>query len=335
MGVTDEAQGTADEVQRAANAARPGAGSGVSVVVPAYNYGRYLGEAIDSVLAQTHRDFELIVVDDGSSDSTREIVAAYTDPRLRYVWQQNQGLSAARNTGIREARFDFVAFLDADDVWRPGHLAAAMAEFARRGPACALVASNSQRMDQHGVEMATRFPDWEGTQRIDVSDIVIRTRFMPSTAVVRRAAFDRCGGFDTGLRSSEDREMWMRIAAEYEVACRSEATVLVRKHTANMSKQADRMCHSMRTVIERAQKNGLVRQPAFGFWPRVWVLYHFQAAWMYYDEERDREAVVAAIQSLLCWPAPMNAAAINEPVFFRLRALRTFLWSLLRRSSAK
>ncbi len=327
--------GVASGGQGELNATRGEPGSGVSVVVPAYNYGRYLGEAIDSVLAQTHRHFELIVVDDGSSDNTREIVTAYTDPRVRYVWQQNQGLSAARNTGIREARFDFVAFLDADDLWRPNHLAEAMAEFARRSPECALVASNSQRMDQHGVEMATRFPDWQGTQIIDASEIVIRTRFMPSTAVVRRAAFDRCGGFDNSLRSSEDREMWMRIAAQYEVACRNEATVLVRKHTANMSKHADRMCHSMRTVIERAQKNGWVRKPAFGFWPRVWVLYHFQAAWMYYDEGRDREAVAAAIHSILCWPLPMSAAAINEPIFFRLRALRTFLWSLLRRSSAR
>jgi glycosyltransferase involved in cell wall biosynthesis len=318
-----------------AGAAREEADCGVSVVVPAYNYGRYLGEAIDSVLAQTHRHFELLVVDDGSSDNTREIVTAYADPRVRYVWQQNQGLSAARNTGIREARFDFVAFLDADDLWRPDHLAEAMAEFARRGPECALVASNSLRMDQHGTEMATRLPDWKGARRIDVSEIVIRTRFMPSTAVVRRAAFDRCGGFDTGLRSSEDREMWMRIAAEYDVACRSEPTVLIRKHTSNMSKQADRMCQSMRTVIERAQEKGLVRQPALGFWPRVWVLYHFQAAWMYYDEGRAREAVVAALRSIQCWPFPMNAAAINEPIFFRLRALRTFLLSLLRRPSAR
>ena len=91
----------------------------VSVVIPAYNYARYLPEAIRSVLAQTHSDLECIVVDDGSTDNTREVVSAIEDPRVRYVHQANAGLSSARNTGIREAEHPFVGFLDADDRWLP------------------------------------------------------------------------------------------------------------------------------------------------------------------------------------------------------------------------
>ena len=94
----------------------------VSVVIPAYNYAHFLPEAIASVLAQTGADLELIVVDDGSPDNTPEVCARCADPRVRLVRQPNAGLSAARNTGIREARFPYVAFLDADDRWEPGFL---------------------------------------------------------------------------------------------------------------------------------------------------------------------------------------------------------------------
>lgn len=301
-----------------------------SVIIPAYNYARYLNEAITSVLSQTHRNFELIVVDDGSTDETRAIVSSFTDARVRYVWQKNQGLSAARNRGIHESKYEFVAFLDADDVWKPTHLAATLAEFVRSEPECALVATVSVRMDQDGHEMPTRMARWSGGRRIDVSEIVTRTRFMPSTTVVRRTAFEQCGGFDTGLRSSEDREMWIRIGARFTVVCLGEPTVLVRKHTSNMSKQADRMCQSMRTVINRARSCGVVSNARLGFWRRVWVLFHFQAAWMFHDEGRDREAVIAILKSIVSWPFPMRAAAVNEPAFFRIRALRTFLLSLLR-----
>lgn len=300
-------------------------------MIPAYNYANYLPEAVDSVLAQTHRDFELLVVDDGSTDNTRDVVTGFIDPRVRYVWQVNQGLSAARNTGIREARFDFVAFLDADDLWSPEHLTDAIAEFARRGPEFALVACSSTRIDQAGVELPTRYPAWRGAREIDVSEIVTRTRFMPSSAIVRRAAFAACGDFDTTLRSSEDREMWIRIGAKFRIACLSQPGVRVRKHASNMSKHADRMRQSMQTVIERAWTGRIVARERVAFWRQVWTMFHFQVAWMLHDEGRHREAVITVLKSLLSWPLPLRASELSEPPFFRIRALRTFLVSLLRR----
>ncbi|RYD67142.1 MAG: glycosyltransferase family 2 protein [Verrucomicrobiaceae bacterium] len=89
--------------------------AGVSVVIPAFNYAAFLPHAIDSVLAQGYSSLEVLIIDDGSTDATREITSKYTsDPRVRYVWQENAGLSAARNTGIREARFPYIGFLDAE-----------------------------------------------------------------------------------------------------------------------------------------------------------------------------------------------------------------------------
>ncbi len=309
----------------------PVADAGVSAIIPAYNYARYLPEAIASVLAQTHANLEVIVVDDGSTDETREVVARFTDPRVRYVWQQNAGLSAARNTGIREARFPFVAFLDADDLWLPAHLAEALAEFSQREPEFAVVACGSVRMDQDGVDLPTRLPAWKSAQEIPVAEIVTRTRFMPSSAVARRAAFDSCGGFDTSLRSSEDRDMWIRLGERYRIACRSSATVRVRKHPHNMSKHADRMRQSMHTVITRAYERGVVPQSRWAFWRRVWAMFHFQVAWMLHDEGRPREAVAAAVRALQCWPLPLAAGGLSEPPLFRLRALRTFLLAWLGR----
>ena len=107
----------------------------VSVVIPTYNRAHILGRAIDSVLQQTHRDLELIIVDDGSSDGTAALVRGIEDPRVRYVHQQNRGVSAARNRGIAEARAEWLAFLDSDDEWLPQKLERQFS--ALRGVECA------------------------------------------------------------------------------------------------------------------------------------------------------------------------------------------------------
>jgi len=91
----------------------------VSVIIPTYNYGQYIADALESILAQTVRDFEVVVVDDGSTDNTREVVARFTDPRVRLLHQENGGTASARNLGRREARGAFIAWLDADDLWKP------------------------------------------------------------------------------------------------------------------------------------------------------------------------------------------------------------------------
>lgn len=94
----------------------------VSVIIPCYNHAQYLSDAVNSVLAQTYSDWEAIIVDDGTTDSTREVAVGFTDPRTRYLYQENQGLSAARNTGICAARGEYLVFLGADDEWESAFL---------------------------------------------------------------------------------------------------------------------------------------------------------------------------------------------------------------------
>lgn len=264
-------------------------------------------------------------MDDGSTDNTREIVQAYKDPRVRYIYQGNQGLSAARNTGIREANFGFIAFLDADDRWRPNHLSEAMAAFAKLPPNHGLVAASSGRIDSAGQPLPTRFAEARtDLVPIPVGDIIIKTRFMPSSAVVRKSAFERCGFFDTSLKSSEDRDMWIRIGAEFGLAWLPQTSVEVRKHDANMSKNADRMHRSMETVIRRSYERSIVPQTEVAFWSKVRALHFFQYAWMLHDEGRLAAAVWTAVKSMGAWPFPLNAAKLGEPSFFRLRALLRF-----------
>jgi glycosyltransferase involved in cell wall biosynthesis len=302
--------------------------SPVSVVIPAYNYADFVGLAIQSVLQQDHADFELLVVDDGSTDGTAALVTSFSDPRIRYIHQANAGLSAARNTGIRQARHPLIAFLDADDEWLPTHLSTATAVFARLDPSFALVAAGGSRIDRFGNALSA-YPGIARDREVPVADIVLKTRFMPSAVVVRREAFAECGLFDTALRSSEDRDMWIRIGRRHRLFKLAAITTHIRKHSDNMSKQADRMRASMKTVLARAYEARVVPRWHYSFWLKAWALYFLQSAWMLHDAGRGGEAVRDAFLAIGICPWPLSSAALNERALFRLRALLRFTGKLL------
>lgn len=307
---------------------------GVSVVIPAFNYARYLPEAIESVLAQTHADFEVIVVDDGSTDDTRAAVARFTDPRVRYVWQENAGLSAARNTGIREARFPFVGFLDADDAWAPEFLARALARFDELGSDCALVATDTSRIDADSHPLpanrhARTSDAWSG--ELAARNFCLRNRPLSSSVVIRRAVFDECGNFDPALKSSEDRDMWIRIAERHRASFIPEPLARIRRHGANMSRNAPRMQRNSATVIARAWRRGAVPRWDVPFWLRAWSVHFAQCAWTHHDQRFHLRAFAYLLVSVLCWPVFLRPAAIWEPPLFRLRALAHFVRGLFQR----
>jgi len=165
----------------------------VSVVIPAWNVERYIGEAIDSVLAQQHRPLEVILVDDDSSDGTRAIVESYGDP-VRYVPQQHAGASAARNRGARLARGDLLAFLDGDDLWEPAKLSLQLRALA--SPARPDIVFGHVRQFIS--------PDLASAERDRIRcDAALQPGTVPSAMLIRREAFDRVGGFDETLRVGE------------------------------------------------------------------------------------------------------------------------------------
>lgn len=296
----------------------------VSVVIPAYNYARYLGEAIDSVLAQTYREFEIIVVDDGSTDETAEVARGYGE-RIRYIHQENAGLSAARNTGIRAARYSFVAFLDADDLWKPEFLKSAMNCFAKLPNTFGMVTCCGVRFSDANGDCVSRLSRLPGPREVTVHDLIFRSRFPPTSVVGRREAFETAGMFDTSLTSTEDRDMWMRVAAQWRIFQQDQVLVCIRQHQVQMSRNATRMRRNMLLVLGKARQARMVSPWNFVFWAQVHAFCFYQTAYMFHESQDRLRAIRDGTLSLLLWPLPMNAKALNEPQFFRLRHFGRFL----------
>jgi len=286
---------------------------GISVVIPAYNYAKFLPQAVDSVLAQNWPAAEIIVVDDGSTDETPEVARRYGQ-RIRYIRQENAGLSAARNTGIQAATQTFVAFLDADDIWRPNLLEQAMRAFKSLPESFGIVACQSERIDEAGRPL----PAVRGVADIDgevtAADILLKSRFSPSSVVARRVCFETAGLFDTSLRSSEDRDMWIRIGTHWRIWVEAGRCLLLRKHGLNMSGHAERMKINMGRVIRKAWSARVVSPARFWFWLQVLSIYRFQTAVMFAGVNRPGQAFKDILESLLLWPLPHSARRIGTNV---------------------
>jgi glycosyltransferase involved in cell wall biosynthesis len=302
---------------------------GVSVVIPAYNYARYLPAAIDSILQQDYPAYEIIVVDDGSTDNTADVVARYGE-KVRYIYQKNAGLPAARNTGIKAARHDFVSFLDADDLWLPTFLSNAMTIFVKLPQEYAIVACHYGFIDLNGQRIVVKSMVPTEPREISCRDAILQTRFGTSAVVARKSAFDEAGLFDETLRSSEDRDMWNRITARRRVLLTGERLVMLRRHSGNMSKNADRMRENGRRVIQKAYDGQLVPQSDRLFWLRVRSYHHFQNSWRYRDQLCYREAFRQLITSFVLWPWFPKSRELNEPFLFRARGFVSFMAEVLR-----
>ena len=184
----------------------------VSVIMPAYDVEPYIGDAIRSALAQTFRDFELIVVDDGSKDGTAGVIRALAreDSRIQLVQQPNRGLAAARNSALRAARGDFFALLDSDDLWAPEFLAEQLAILAAR-PEVDIVTGNGWILDgsNHG-RLARPSPDPRPVP--DLTSIIGDEWSVFIMSVIRRRVYTTIGSFDESMRSNEDYDFWLRAA---------------------------------------------------------------------------------------------------------------------------
>ena len=203
--------------------------SRVSVIVPTYNCAAYIREALESVLAQTYRDFEVIVVDDGSADDTQAVLAPF-GTRITYVPQENRGAAAARNTGIRLAKGDLVAFLDADDLWMPLFLEREVGALGRF-PHAALAFAEGYQIDHGGQIWRSTLPTapeafWGWIRDLGNPSVgavegqmykeLLMRNFIraPSAVTVRKACLERTAGFDEKL-AGEDYSLWLQLARRH------------------------------------------------------------------------------------------------------------------------
>lgn len=198
----------------------------ITVVIPLFNKAPHIRRAVESVLNQSFREFEIVVVDDGSTDGGGEIVRAMNDARIRLVQQPNRGVSAARNRGIREARNELIAFLDADDSYYPDFLAVILDLAARHetagayGTSFEIVAENKQKTISRASSL-----NKAGTRDVLIQDFFRDALsgwvIWSSATAVPKKTFDEVGLFLEGVRLGEDWEMWMRIGAKFPIAVSS------------------------------------------------------------------------------------------------------------------
>jgi tetratricopeptide (TPR) repeat protein len=218
----------------------------ISVVIPTYNHVRFLADAIQSALAQSYLQVEIIVVDDGSTDSTHTLVESFGE-RVHYMWQENQGLSGARNTGIGAAQGEYIALLDADDFWEPKYLETVHRVLAA-DPHLGAVYTGLQFVNSKGERLPQ--PCVATVPSDQLHDRLLDGEFFaPSAVLVRRTCFEQVGVFDVALRASEDWDMWLRVAQVYGFAGIAQPLLNYRVHGSNMSGDPEYMLRYQTMVV--------------------------------------------------------------------------------------
>jgi glycosyltransferase involved in cell wall biosynthesis len=267
----------------------------VSVVIPAHDYGPYLAEAIDSALGQTLPPFEIIVVDDGSTDETPQVLAQYGE-RIRAFRTENGGAAAARNFGAAQARGAFVAFLDADDVWRAEKLELQIARCAS-DPSIGFVHC---AVEFFGDDKAASRPLLEGLEGWIARDLVrLRQSVVAgpgSSILMPLAVFREAGGFDPNLRVSEDWDLCLRVALRYRVAYVPKALVRYRAHGRGLHRDIEQLEQDMRRALDKAF--GLGGDELSALRPQAYGRLHRILSGSYLEAGRPLKAVQHALRSV-------------------------------------
>jgi len=278
----------------------------VRVVIPTFNNARFVAEAIQSVLDQSVADLEIVVVDDGSTDATREVVGGIADRRVAYRRQENQGPSAARNNALRDATNELVAFLDADDLWLPDKLARQLA-LVDASPTVGLVHGAYIVVDEQRRELRRRLgPGLSGrvADRLAVENLVSGSA---TTALVRRAVLDEVGLFDESLRGGEDWDLWFRIARVAELAYVPEPIAKVRLHSTNSTRAEERIRTDLARLIGKIYSDPTLPPELRRLEPRAWAAMYLAMARFARNGGSQRRAagyLLRAIRRRPTWPDP-------------------------------
>lgn len=282
----------------------------VSVIIPTYNCAEYIAEAIDSVLAQTYKNYEIIVIDDGSTDNTKQILKDYKD-KIKYIYQKNHGVSIARNNGIINSTGKYVAFLDSDNKWLPNLLAESLSIFEKY-PEVGLVHSRKIRISEDGFWFKK---DNHGDEKYLSGNIYKYLLFRKaninlSSVVLRRNCLEKVGMFDDNLSKigCEDRELFLRIAKKYKIMYINKSLYVGRVRKKSMSANHKNMMKGRYYIVDKfcPPKKGLntMRKKALSS-------IHFQRADGYIWKSNFREGIREYFKAMLIFP-------INLLIYIRL-----------------
>ncbi|MBA2734775.1 MAG: glycosyltransferase [Acidobacteria bacterium] len=273
----------------------------VSVIIPNYNYARYLSQTINSVLAQLYPNIEIIVIDDGSTDGSQAVLREYGE-RIRWFQQGNEGVSMARNRGVQESRGEMVAFLDADDVWLPMKLERQVQRLVDE-PDLGLVHCGYEEINETGDTLRSRLDGLEGWVAKEML-LFKRSAILAagSGALVPRSTFDAVGGFDTRLSTAADWDFCYRVAVHQRVGFVPEALFQYRMHNVNMHANIGVMEHDMLIGYDKAF--GRAAPEIHRLRRRSYGNLHMVLAGSFFRAGKRREFVRHAVKSL--WLTPGN-----------------------------
>jgi glycosyltransferase involved in cell wall biosynthesis len=312
----------------------------VSVVIPTYNQASFIDETIRSVLNQTFQDFEIIVIDDGSTDNTPEVISALP---VRYFRQENQGCSAARNHGIKLSSGEYIAFLDSDDVLMENALEKGV-DVLDRHPEVGFSYGQAYMMDENGRIHRVRKSSFldsstivDGTEQI--RELLFFNRIPMSTLMVRRHCLDDVGGFNEELKNFEDRHICIRLAKRYSAAYIAEPLVKYRVHPNQIHKSVNhRLAEKAHLLILREIFEDPDTAPHFHYLKsRAYSYCYYRIARYAYGKDMRlarhylRKAIWVYPQIMLCRDGLFSAykyATSLLPGSLRL-ALRKLKWHLL------
>lgn len=212
----------------------------VSVVMPAYNAAKTINEAIQSVLDQTYTNWELLIINDGSNDCTLEIAERFIDPRIRTITQPNQGVATARNTGLRQARGTYIAFLDSDDLWLPQKLEKQLSVFEKSSSKLGLIYTKHRgfikdKRKSFGMDIDASIGAKNDYHRLLIVDYIPTLTVMIKSLIIKDV-----GLFREDLQGTEDWDYWIRIAKTYSLECINEELALYRISPNSLSRNKDK-----------------------------------------------------------------------------------------------
>jgi glycosyltransferase involved in cell wall biosynthesis len=288
------------------------------IIIPAYNATRYLSAALESVVAQSFTDWRIILVNDGSTDETSVIADRFQEKlndRMLIITQSNAGLPAARNAAIRRSSAEFLAILDSDDIWLPCRLAESFKAFESR-PEVGLSYGLITWIDENGRQLHTFAGNPRNAEGNIARSIYVRKVDLPCpTITFRRKCIDEVGLFDETMRSTEDRDMWLRIAFRYQVAFIPQVIAYYRTSANSMSGNLDRMFNAQRQFIRKHYG-----APGCGFIARQMALAHAykQRSESLLNRHNYSAAFLSSLQACAIWPLSTDNLRTAASVALRL-----------------
>lgn len=299
--------------------------SKVSVIIPTYNRARFIKEALDSAIKQTYKDIEIIVVDDGSIDDTKDILSQYIKKypdRVMYFYQKNKGVSYARNLGIRKARGEYIAFLDSDDIWLQNKLEEQIREI-KKNIEYGLVCSYVEMIDESGAEIFKILP---GSYGSNIKDVFLNDIIITPTVLTKKSCLLEVGGFNEQLIVGEDYDLWLRIVTKYKFFMIPEILARVRRHKNRLSESVElQYKNHLKIYIKEHSKNRILSKKEYKL---CLSQQYYRLARHYIEFKNYKNALVTLILSVFSYPSigmVIYSKGKNRTSLFLLRLMKPYI----------